>query len=182
VDTKPMECGVMGLMANNGNTDRVLCPPLERLKREHDVLREKMNRFHSLAESMDNNSNPASDQRLAELRDQVSVFFDELELHSEKEEKHLFSIMARYIGREVGPIAVMEYEHEQARKTLQLFMDESKNHLSAQDNDTIRTVLSYAIQAYSLLSVHFMKEENVLFPMADQMLSEEEKATLNQNI
>jgi len=182
MDTKPMECGSMALMMGNGNDKRVLCPPLERLKQEHADLREKMDRFHELAESVESNPDTDPDQRLTELRNLVSSFYDQLEIHSEKEENHLFSVMARYIGRDVGPIAVMEYEHEQARKTLRMFIDQSGNHLAALETGDVKTIASYAIQAYSLLSTHFMKEENILFPMADHMLSPEEKTKLDQNI
>ena len=163
-----------------GNQSIVLCKGLQQLKEEHSFLREKLDELLEGGQSLEKQQ--VQEENVTEFVQKVRTFFNELETHSKKEETVLFPMMETYLGKDGGPIAVMEYEHEQARKTLQLFMDESKNHLSAQDNDTIRTVLSYAIQAYSLLSVHFMKEENVLFPMADQMLSEEEKATLNQNI
>jgi hemerythrin-like domain-containing protein len=182
MDSKPMECGSMGMMAGDGHANRMLCPPLERLKQEHVVLREKMDRFHSLAERIAGDPNEESDRRLSELRELIAGFYDELEAHSEKEENHLFTAMARYIGREVGPIAVMEYEHDQARKTLQQFLEETKEPLSAEAKENAKSIASGAIQAYSILSVHFMKEENILFPMADHMLSEEEKAKLDQNI
>jgi regulator of cell morphogenesis and NO signaling len=41
---------------------------------------------------------------------------------------------------------------------------------------------SYVINAYSILTEHFMKEENVLFPMAERLLSDEEKEELAQKL
>jgi iron-sulfur cluster repair protein YtfE (RIC family) len=37
---------------------------------------------------------------------------------------------------------------------------------------------SHALQAHAVLTDHFMKKENVLFPMAENMLSAEEKEEL----
>ncbi|WP_257985059.1 hemerythrin domain-containing protein [Bacillus sp. T33-2] len=45
----------------------------------------------------------------------VEKFLSDLEPHSEREEGVLFEMMASYIGRESGPIAVMEYEHDQVK-------------------------------------------------------------------
>ncbi|UUZ85028.1 hemerythrin domain-containing protein [Paenibacillus sp. P26] len=117
-------------------------------------------------------------ERLAELIDNVGAFVPELESHSEREEGDLFPLMSRYIGRETGPIAVMEYEHDQAKIRLQMFQDLARQ---AEDNaaeDRAKELAAYALQAHAILTEHFMKEENVLFPMAERILTPADKEQL----
>ena len=115
------------------------------------------------------------------LKNKVQTFVEQLDPHSEREEDALFPMMAKYIGRDVGPIAVMEYEHDQAKQNLKKFQEEiSKEDLISIDFDQAKRLAAYAQLAHEILSEHFMKEENVLFPMAENMLSPDEKEQLNQ--
>ncbi len=177
MDKKPMECGSMSMMMNNGSS-AALCEPLEKLKREHVGLREKMEEFHTLAERV--GREPDGGGALSRLRQLVADFSEQLEIHSQKEDDTLFPMMAGYIGREVGPIAVMEYEHEQARKQLSRFLESAEQEPTPDEGEEAKA--AYAMEAYSLLSTHFTKEDNILFPMADKMLSAEEKERLNERI
>ena len=117
---------------------------------------------------------------LAELKQKVQAFVHELDPHSEREEGTLFPLMARYIGRETGPIAVMEYEHDLAKHNLKLFLEAAEQLQGAVDAERAKEIAAYAIQAHAVLTDHFMKEENVLFPMAENMLSVEEKEELGR--
>lgn len=165
------------------NASVTLCAPLQQLKDEHPSLREQMDSFRQDAEAIGTGAGTADWRgKLAELSGKVAVFVSELEPHSDKEEGALFPMMAKYIGRETGPIAVMEYEHAEAKRNLRLFA-EAMNGLSGQvDADKARQIARYAIEAQTILSDHFMKEENVLFPMAEQLFSEEEKRELERRM
>jgi regulator of cell morphogenesis and NO signaling len=156
-----------------------LCEPLAQLKREHGPLRDQMNEFARLAAAIGKDEGTADwSKPLEDLRVKVKEFVDRLDPHSELEEGVLFPLMAKYIGRETGPIAVMEYEHEQAKGNLKKFLE-----LSSQENQPLSAeqaseIASYAAKAQEVLTDHFMKEENVLFPMAETMLSPEDKSFL----
>ncbi|MEB3025902.1 hemerythrin domain-containing protein, partial [Parvimonas sp. M13] len=67
-----------------------------------------------------------------------------------------------------GPIAVMEYEHEQAKRFLNRFLEDG--------------FPDYLQSAVEVLLQHFQKEEQVLFPMAQKLLNEEEKQELLEKI
>jgi regulator of cell morphogenesis and NO signaling len=167
-----------------GSSNVELCAPLAQLKREHGPLREQMEAFHEMALEF-NSFEDSTDWRskLKELDLKVTAFISELDPHSEREEGVLFPMMARYIGKDTGPIAVMEYEHDQAKSNLRQFRTGMKStDLQAMDLDKAHELAGYAQKAYSILSDHFMKEENVLFPMAQQMLTDEEKEQLAREI
>lgn len=177
MNTIPSHCG--GMM-HGANSETKLCTPLEQLKKEHVPLMEKMNHFHMLANEIGVDSNVADwKTHLRDLQEKVTVFIDELEPHSLREEDVLFPMMARYIGRQTGPIAVMEFEHEQAKENLHNFMKAMEKVAVTVEHDEAKSIAAYVIEAYTILSAHFMKEEVVLFPMAEQMLSLQEKEYLS---
>ncbi|MGP4081772.1 hemerythrin domain-containing protein [Pseudalkalibacillus sp. R45] len=70
----------------------------------------------------------------AALRKEVVRFKKNLELHSYKEEAYLFDTLANYIGRNSGPIAVMEYEHQTAKTYIGQFLSEGCSDKEALDS------------------------------------------------
>ncbi|MNG08010.1 iron-sulfur cluster repair di-iron protein [compost metagenome] len=87
--------------------------------------------------------------------------------------------MAQYIGRTAGPIAVMEYEHDQAKASLAAF----REGMGSLDVTVIalheaKQLAAHVRRAYEILTEHFGKEENVLFPMAENLLTADDKAQL----
>lgn len=164
----------------------LLCPPLAQLKLEHQPLSAQMDEF-SAAASLVGEDDQIHDWRepMGQLRQQIKEFSARLHRHSEVEEGVLFPMMATYIGRENGPIAVMEYEHDQAKEQLALFL-EATDHLDELDAplaaEAAMKIASHAVAARQILVSHFMKEETILFPMAEKLLSDAEKNQLAEII
>lgn len=159
--------------------DAQLCAPLRRLKQEHIPLRHAMDAFHSTAERLIASTGAERNGTFRILYNQVDDFTQQLKKHAKKEDDGLFPMMAAYIGREAGPIAVMEYEHELAEHYLQQFLNAAGQVESGTGDEEVNAIADYAVEAYTILSQHFCKEENVLFPMAENSLSNEEKEQLN---
>jgi regulator of cell morphogenesis and NO signaling len=155
-----------------------LSPGLAQLKREHGPLREKLAGLFSLTEKME--ADIETESTFADLVTGVKAFKAELDPHSEREEGVLFPMMGEYIGTTSGPIAVMEYEHDQAKSFIQAFLQKAETEqLSTEEmKDSAELVQN----AHNILTEHFTKEENVLFTMAERMLSDEEKAELFRRI
>lgn len=95
--------------------------------------------------------------------------------HHRKEEGVLFQSMAAYgIPVEGGPIGVMLAEHEQGR----LFtgnLRHAAEQLEAGDATARQDVIANALGYATLLRQHIMKEDDVLFPLADRILPPEEQ-------
>jgi len=53
----------------------------------------------------------------------LDAFVSNLNPHSEREEGTLIPLMVKYIGRETGPIAVMEFEHDMAKQNLKHYCE-----------------------------------------------------------
>lgn len=168
--------GCMG--AFSGMPAVELCAGLTQLKAEHVVLLEKLDGLFLLSEKIEKDVDIADN--FARLKESVVAFKAELEPHSDREEMVLFPMMGVYIGTTSGPIAVMEYDHDQAKGLIGRFLE---NAGSAQaSSDEMKNLSQLIKNAYSILTEHFAKEENVLFPMAERMLSAEEKAEFFQKI
>jgi len=100
--------------------------------------------------------------------------------HHAKEEGLLFpALEAAGMPRGGGPIAVMLSEHELGRTYVRQI---AKNLEAATNGDSSarQLVLRFTLAYAELLTQHIDKENNILFNMADQILSPDEHARLQQ--
>ena len=92
-----------------------------------------------------------------------TTFRNALETHLNREEGFLFPAFEAQTGNTQGPTAMMRMEHEQMR-SLVSEMDEA---IIAKDADSF---LGLAETLMILTQQHNMKEEQILYPMSDQVL------------
>ena len=85
--------------------------------------------------------------------------------HFAREESVLFPAFEARTGMSHGPTAVMRGEHVEMRETLQA-MDQA---LAKHDTDAY---LGLAETLLMLMRQHNLKEEQILYPMADQALAD----------
>jgi hemerythrin-like domain-containing protein len=90
--------------------------------------------------------------------------------HHGKEEDLLFPELEKGgMPRDRGPIAVMLYEHQQGRTYARHMADSLDG--ARRDEEGARGTLRNAAAGYvSLIRGHILKEDNVLFHMADQLV------------
>ncbi len=89
--------------------------------------------------------------------------------HHAKEEDILFKVMCESTGRmHCNPIPVMLHEHETGRQYVK-GMEES-----LKENNKQKIIENAQGYAY-LLQDHIYKEENILYPMAEQSLDEQQR-------
>jgi hemerythrin-like domain-containing protein len=148
--------------------------PTAQLVAEHDrilVLLEVIQRLAELAEE------PAPPlKHMAQAIELVRGYADDL--HHGKEEQLLFPRLEEAgMPPGGGPVACMRHEHEEGRAAVAM-MDQALDELEA-GQDGAGTSFARAAAAYvGLLRSHIDKENQVLFPMAEQMLSHEVKVEL----
>ena len=103
-----------------------------------------------------------------ERRAMVALLGEVLEEHARIEDEILFPALESHLGRQAGPLAVMDAEHEEIRHLLAEV---------AQGDDDVDAMVSRFID---LAREHFAKEDQVLFPLAEQLLGEERLTELAQ--
>jgi regulator of cell morphogenesis and NO signaling len=163
-----------------GNEPVTLSEGLARLKAEHIPLFEKLHGLHSICSKIETENN--TEDHFLQLKPAVESFISELEPHSDREEEVLFKMMEAYIGKNMGPIAVMEYEHQQAKFLIGSFRSKTVDSNMELDDETMKEYSRLIKNAYHILVDHFTKEENILFPMAEKMFTAEEKIELARKI
>ncbi|MBI4352681.1 MAG: hemerythrin domain-containing protein [Candidatus Omnitrophica bacterium] len=109
-----------------------------------------------------------SDGDVRGLRQVVFCIADAVHKHSRIEEKYLFPKLRPYLGREMSSVAVMEFEHGEIRKIIEIL----------RKDDRPGTILLEASKFTAFLRDHLAKEERVLFPVAEKVLGEKELRVL----
>jgi hemerythrin-like domain-containing protein len=99
-------------------------------------------------------------------------------LHHGKEEALLFpELEERGLPRDSGPIAVMLHEHQRGRAYARAMADALPGVREA-NGEATRALVSAARGYVDLIRAHIMKEDNILFNMADQLIDEPACRTL----
>ncbi len=99
----------------------------------------------------------------AGVRVQAALLAAGLATHAQTEDDLLFVPLEEHLGPNGGPLAVMRMEHEQVEGTL----------AELQQIDDVGEAKALAARLASIAREHFAKEEQVLFPMAQQVLGED---------
>lgn len=98
--------------------------------------------------------------------------------HHAKEEDLLFVRMAeRGLPMQSGPIAAMLAEHEEGRHRVQAIAG-ALSEAGAGDAQAVRAVAENLMAYVVLLRAHIEKEDEILYPMADQLLTAEDRRAL----
>ena len=95
--------------------------------------------------------------------------------HHRKEENVLFKTMVDCgLPLQSGPVAVMLHEHELGRQYIR-GLRQAATALEAGDQSARAEVIDNARGYADLLRQHIAKEDNILFPMADQVIPLDEQ-------
>lgn len=90
--------------------------------------------------------------------------------HHKKEEGILFAAMAANgMPQDSEPLSIMLEEHEQGRR-LTRAMREGAERVQGGDTPALSQVIQNALDYVTLLRGHIQKEDQILFPMADDVI------------
>ena len=103
------------------------------------------------------------------ILDFLKIFVDKC--HHGKEEELLFPALEKAGIPKDGPIAVMLFEHERGRKYIRVMTDTFERY-KLKDASAASAIAQNAQDYIALLTDHIDKENNILFAMADDRLSE----------
>ncbi len=132
----------------------------------HAPLREELPRLEGMARKV---ADVHRDKRPDMLPELVAVFTglrEELEQHMEKEEQILFPMIRRGEGEmAMGPISVMEHEHESAGRALTRLRELTGDYRVPEEACTTWRALWHGLETLeSAMHQHIHLENNILFP------------------
>jgi len=145
------------------------------LKHEHQIILLVLDGVEQEAERIQE-TGAVRANKIAEMVDFFRSFADRC--HHQKEEKLLFVRMQeRGMPAERGPIASMLHEHDEGRALVSA-VDEALPKAESGDPEAI-TAVQNSLRTYAaFLRAHINKEDQVLFPVADQLLTPEDQEML----
>lgn len=111
----------------------------------------------------------ASCGRWQEAGAEFGAYRQALELHMTMEEKVVFPALERALGGNNGPTSVMRNEHAHLRQVAASM----SAALAAQDSDLF---FNQADMLRLLMRQHNLKEESILYPMAERVLADSQHA------
>jgi len=149
--------------------------PTDILKHEHQIILSVLDAAEREAGAIAAGE-PVDAERLGKFVDFIRTFADKC--HHAKEEDILFVRMGdKGFPRDGGPIGVMLHEHDLGRAHVAAIV-ESTAAAAAGDADARSRVVENLTGYANLLRQHIYKEDNVLYPMADQAFSELDQAAV----
>lgn len=145
---------------------------VEQLRHEHELVLMVAGAMEREAERIERTGR-ADREPVAEMVAFARGFTDAC--HHAKEEKLLFPLLERRAESAGGPLSVMQSEHAAGRAAVKAIDDD----LGRLERGEPAPELAADLTAYArLLRLHIEKEDDVLFPLADEVLVEGDKRWL----
>ena len=147
----------------------------DELKNEHEGIKVMLRVLQTVAEKF-KRVERVNSEHLDGILEFLSVFVDKC--HHGKEEEFLFpALETAGVPSKGGPIGVMLNEHEQGRKLVARLKEAMTVYKSGVNENTSSAQM--IIDEYvTLLTQHIIKENTVLFPMADAKLDSKKDTEL----
>lgn len=151
--------------------------PTAELMHEHEIIMHMLSGAERLAQSV-LTTHTVDIPKVKDIIDFSRHFTDGC--HHSKEEKYLFvRLVEKGMPKDQGPIAVMLSEHQIGRELIRIMEQALRDYESGIVEAYIRvgqTLLRYI----ELLTAHIAKENNILFPMGDRMLTPDDQHALEK--
>ncbi|MCA9631072.1 MAG: hemerythrin domain-containing protein [Myxococcales bacterium] len=145
--------------------------PTEILRREHATILDALDELEALAGHVMAGDDVPPEQA-SMLVSFLATYVDDF--HHQKEEQLLFpALVAAGMLATAGPIPAMLHEHEVGRRLVKNMVDSAAANLV--DGESFAAAATGFVE---LMRAHICKENNALFVMAEQVLSEPAKQAL----
>lgn len=146
-------------------------PAMRLLENEHRYLAYLAEEWHPIALRLQDEEDPHTARvLLGTLREKLEQFRIPLKKHTDKEEEHFFPVLGGYIGFEQGPLVGIQEEHREIEAYMDHFLHRTEGDSEYIALEEIRAAARDAGEAFEVLTVNIVKEEAVLFPMAQERI------------
>ena len=143
--------------------------PTDELKEEHTLVLMVVEAMEREVTSIQKTGRVHTD-RVAQMIDFTRNFTDGY--HHYKEEQVLFPVLEERSRAAAGQVSVLLSEHDAGRECVRAVVD---NLPQANEDKAARKAVEENLGLYAfLLRLHINKEDTVLFPLADEILSDQE--------
>jgi len=172
--------------------------PIEHLLEDHKLIMAQVADLRQVVADLAARGEAALPEALPVMKRIGRMMETQLALHAKKEDEALFPALEAMFGAEDGPTAQMRVEHkdihaqgELMRRTLhelnviehpQIEAGGAKLRELATTGGSAESLRANAEEIIRLLDLHFGKEEQILFPMAENVLDEQALAEVGSKM
>jgi regulator of cell morphogenesis and NO signaling len=172
--------------------------PIEHLLQDHRDIMAQVVELRNAVADLDGRGEAALPEALPVLARIGRMMETQLALHAHKEDEALFPALEAIFGGDGGPTYVMRQEHKEIhgqgellRSTLyelnevehpQIRAGGARLRELAITSGSVDILKANATEIIRLLDLHFGKEEQILFPMAENLLDEAALAEVSRKI
>lgn len=145
------------------------------LREEHDAILKMLDALEATACRVEDGDVPPL-QVFSDFQEFFRLFADRC--HHGKEEELLFPLLERKgVPRVGGPVGCMLVEHDDGRAFVKTMADNAEGCVAG-DESASRCWVAAARGYVNLLRNHIWKENEILFQVADRLISADEQSTL----
>lgn len=172
--------------------------PIAQLLEEHRAIMAQVEPLRGAVRNLESGGDAAVEGSLVVLRAAGHMMATELLAHARREDEALFPALEAVFGAGGGPTAVMREEHRDIHAQADRFratlreLEQVEHPAIVAGGATLRALVAAEASAKDLLAtsrevirlldLHFAKEEDILFPMAHQVLGAEAMADVARKI
>lgn len=163
--------------------------PIDRLLEEHQAIMARVDELRRAVADLRRRGETALPEGLPVLEAVSAMMDTELVAHARREDEALFPALEAIFGATETPTAVMREEHRAIHARAQLFhrtlheLNQVEHPAIVAGGERLRAIAAQGgrpedlsaigAEIIELLDLHFRKEEEILFPMAREVLSSE---------
>lgn len=149
---------------------------IEQMMFEHRNIEKAISALENFCETLQDDGG-TDKKKLGDFVQFLSTYADRL--HHGKEEGILFKAMnAAGLPEEEGPVAAMLIEHDQGRHFIDIMRTVAGQDGDWDDGDR-ETVFQAGMSYAALLTEHIMKEDEILYPMSEQVIPADKMAVVD---
>ena len=142
--------------------------PTQDLTHEHEIVKQALKILDQLCDRVETGEKPNT-EHLTQIFEFLTVFVDTC--HHGKEEELLFPAMEQIGGAQVKPMLTQMLSEHQTGRTFVKKMKQAFADYNAGQAKAISALIENARGYITLLNNHIIKEDTILYVVADQLLT-----------